>query len=180
MDSLSMSKDETRMGEIPSVQDLEKVESYLNSKDESHEKRILQGFNRGEIVDRLAQNDERLEKVKDTLQGNTFDYEERRGRIDSSRKKIHAMTFEPGEEDFRTSTALRIGGAETGKTMHKKAMSMYQSALENAGYDVEKDTEALQETAAQAMDDMDYRSFQVEIEDSTREAYNETVEKITG
>lgn len=180
-DGMSMSLDESRIREIPSLEGLEKVERHLHSQERSSEKNILEDFTQGEIVKRLAKRDDRLEGASYTLQGNTFDYGDMRGRIDSFSGEINVSTFEPGEEDFSVQTALRIGGAKSGRTMHSKAVSTYRSALQNAGYDAEElDEEVLQETASQALEDMNYDSFSVEIDDSTREAYDKAVQKIKG
>ncbi len=173
----SMNVSETRLREVPSVEDLEKIERRLEPQAEGYEVDTLQAFNRGEIVGRLAEQDERLEETEYTIGGNKFSYEGLKGRIDADEETVNVEVFEAGETDLGVRDVMRIGGASTGRTMHDKAVSTYRNALRKAGYDAEKlDDEALAETAEHALEEVKYEGFEVEIESSAREAYEETVE----
>lgn len=174
----SMNLSETRLREVPSVEDLEKIERRLSPQAEKYEVNMLQAFTRKEIVERLAEEDDSLENTEYTLEGNVFKYEGLKGRIDADENSVNVAFFE-AHDNLDVRDILRIGGASTGRTMHEKAMNSYRSSLEKAGYDVNNlDAENLAETAEKALEDLGYGSFEVEIDDSVREAYSEAISRL--
>lgn len=175
----AMNLSETRIREVPSVEDLEKIERWLDPQPSGFEVDTLEAFTREEILERLAEDDERLEDTEYTLNGNSFSYEGLKGSISVEGDSIYLSVFEPGEKDLEIRDVMRIGGASRGETMHKRAVSNYRNSLRKAGYEADElEEEALAEKAGEALDELGYRSFEVEINDCTREAYEEAVEKI--
>ena len=172
-----MDLSETRLREVPAVEDLEKVERRLRPQADKYEINILQSFTRQEIVERLAEDDERLSSTGYTIRGNVFEYEGLEGRIDADEETVRVDAFD-SQADLSVRDVLRIGGASTDRTMHDKAMSSYRTSLQKAGYDVNKKAEELVETAQQALEDLGYESFEVEIDGSAREAYEEVISKL--
>jgi len=173
-----MNLGETRLREIPTVEDLEKIERKLRPQADKYEVNILQSFTRQEIVERLAEDDERLSDTVYTIWGNVFEYEGLEGRIDADEESLRVDVFD-AQEDLDVRDVMRIGGASKGRTMHGKAVSSYRTSLQKAGYDADDlDGEELAETARQALEDLGYESFEVEIDGSAREAYEEAISKL--
>jgi hypothetical protein len=167
----SMNVSETRLREVPSMEDLEKIERRLEPQPDKYEVNISKAFTRGEIVERLAEQDERLEDTEYTIGGKTFSYEGLEGVIDVDEDRIHVEVFESGENDLDVRDVKRIGGASTGRTMHDRGVSTYRNFLQKAGYDADElNEEALMENAEEALEDLGYESFEVEIDGSAREA----------
>lgn len=170
-----MSSEDLRLEEVPSIEDLEKIESY----EPEEESKMFDHFVQSELLGRMVEKDDRYDETRDSLKGNEFDYDDVRGVLRTHFGSISGKVFRPGDRDPSVSDMGMIAGASTGNTMHSKAMGSYESALENAGYELEDPSEEeLVEKAEQALDEIDNEGFSIDIEDSTREAYGEAVKRI--
>lgn len=172
-----MSSEDLRLGEVPTIEDLEKIEVY--EPDDEDGSQTFDHFVQSELLERLVEKDDRYDETRRSLKGNKFDYDESRGILRTHFGSISGRVFLPEEEDISVSDMGMISGASTGNTMHSKAMSSYESALESVGYDLDDPSEEdIVQAADRALDEIDSETFSVDIEDSTREAYGEAVKRI--
>ncbi|MFB6115680.1 MAG: hypothetical protein ABEK04_05360 [Candidatus Nanohalobium sp.] len=173
----SMSSEDLRLEDVPSIEDLEKIERYIDEEDSEGE--MLRHFVQSELLERMVEKDDRYDETTKSLKGNEFDYGDIRGVLKTHFGSISGRVFTPEDEDISVSDIGRISGASTGNTMHSKAMNTYESALKNAGYELDDPSEEdLIETAERALEEIDNEAFSIDIEDSTREAYGEAVRRI--
>jgi hypothetical protein len=176
-DSISMNSEDIRIGEVPSIDDLEVIEEYVDSSE--REGQMFERFVQTELLKRFVDQDDRYDETRRDLNGNEFDYGEISGKLRSNFGKISGRVFRPEGRDISDRDLGRISGATTGNTMHNKAMNSYQSALENAGYELDDpDEQEIVETAEKALEEIENDSFSIDIENTTREAYGEAVKRI--
>lgn len=176
--TISMSSDDLRLDEVPSIKDLEKIEKYNPADDQESE--MFEGFVQSELLKRFVDQDDRYDATKKKINGNEFDYGEISGRLKNfSNDEISVRVFKPEGRDINDRDMGLISGASTGKTMQKSARKKYQSSLENAGYELDDPSEEeLIETAERALEEIDHERFSVPVEHSTREAYGEAFNMI--
>ena len=72
-----MSSEDLRLEEVPSIDDLERIEAYTDS--ENQVDRTFQNFVQGELLERFVENDDRYDETTHTLSGEEFDYGDIRG-----------------------------------------------------------------------------------------------------
>ena len=177
IDSISMSSEDLRIKDVPSIEDLEKIEAYND--EESREQEMVQDFVQTELLERFVDKDDRYDSSRRALGTNQFEYGDVKGNLSNFFGAVSGRVFRPEGRDMSDRDLKKIAGASTGESMHNKARNMYQSALENAGYELDDPSEdELIETAEQALDDIEREMFSVEAGDSMREAYGEAVRSI--
>ena len=176
-DLISMSSRDLRLKDVPNLEELEKIEDYTDKEDRVGE--LFQTFVQDEILGRLVEQDDRYDESRDTLGGHLIEYGDVKGDLDAKFGSINGTVFDPEERDMDAKDLAYIGGASTGKTMNSRAIRKYSTALENAGYQVEDSSkEGIIDAAETALEEIDRQRFSIDIEGSTREAYEEAVEKI--
>lgn len=176
-ESLSMSSDDLRMEDVPSLEDLETIEAYVDPEEDKGN--MFRGFVQDKILGELVEKDDRYDETRRNLSGNEFEYHDIRGALRHHFGSISGRVFRPEGRDISDKDLGMIGAASLGDTTHNKATSKYQSALKKAGYELDDSSvQELVETANKALDDIDSETFSIDIENNTREAYGEAVKKI--
>lgn len=176
-ESRSMSSEDLRLEDVPSLEDLETIEAYVDP--EEDEGNMFRGFVEDKILEELVEKDDRFDESRRNLSGNEFEYGEIRGALRHYFGSVSGRVFRPEGRDISDKDLGMIGAASLGDTTDNKAMSKYESALEKAGYEVEdRSVEKVVETANQALDDIESETFSIDIENTTREAYGEAIKRI--